>query len=181
MVTTLRSPTSAASIMHEATGTRSTQTVQAEHAPRSQPIFVPVRSSGPRKTSASVACPEIATDRCTPFTLRAIVEGAECVPAPVAPAAATLAGAHNPVSNTATPVIAAPVPLRNSRRVIPLVGPFAAILTSFNIAPTIPLARKCALIGIKALICLAHRLHRATLIIVRQFDEHSRTIGAMSQ
>ena len=55
IVVTARGPTSTASIMQEQTGVPSSQTVQAEHAPRLQPIFVPVSPSGPRRTSASVA------------------------------------------------------------------------------------------------------------------------------
>ena len=54
IVVTLRAPTSMANIMQEQTGAPSSQTVQAEQAPRLQAIFVPVRPSGPRSTSASV-------------------------------------------------------------------------------------------------------------------------------
>ena len=67
---TARGPTSTAKVMHEQTGIPSSQTVQAEHAPRLQAILVPVRPSGPRKTSASVARDSISTVRSTPFTRR---------------------------------------------------------------------------------------------------------------
>src|SRR5208337_1214093 len=65
-----RGPTSTANIMQEQTGVPSSQTVQAEHAPRLQAIFVPVRPSGPRKTSASVARDSTFIVRSTPFTWR---------------------------------------------------------------------------------------------------------------
>ena len=58
--------------MQEATGVPSSHTVQAEQAPRSQPILVPVRSSGPRNTSASVALGSTLTSRVTPFTVNVI-------------------------------------------------------------------------------------------------------------
>src|SRR6267142_2457511 len=50
-VVTLRLPTSMARVMQEHTGVLSTMTVHAEHAPRSQTIFVPVICNSSRKSS----------------------------------------------------------------------------------------------------------------------------------
>lgn len=49
MVVIFRAPTSRASTMQEQTGAPSSQTVQAEHAPRSQAILVPVSSNCSRR------------------------------------------------------------------------------------------------------------------------------------
>ena len=68
MVVIALSPTSMARIEHDATGAPSSSTVQAEQEPRSQPIFVPVKSSGPRNTSANVARGSTATVRVAPLT-----------------------------------------------------------------------------------------------------------------
>ncbi len=67
IVVTSRPRTSIASIMHEQIGFPSIQTVQAQHAPVLQAILVPVRSSGPRSTSASVMRGGICSVREDPF------------------------------------------------------------------------------------------------------------------
>src|SRR5271157_2057587 len=90
--------------MQEQTGVPSSQTVQAEHAPRLQAIFVPVRPSGPRRTSASVARESTFTGRSAPFTLRTmswteLLEGAAASPAEAF-------GARNPRDAWATHALA---------------------------------------------------------------------------
>ncbi len=67
-----RSPTSTASIMQEQTGNPSSQTVQAEQAPRSHPILVPVRPSGSRSASAKVIRGSISNLCESPLTSRSI-------------------------------------------------------------------------------------------------------------
>ena len=96
---TARGPTSTANVMQEQTGVPSSQTVQAEHAPRLHAIFVPVRPSGPRKTSASVARDSTFTWRSTPFTCRTMswIEASIGAAAPSAGAFAINAAAPTPI------------------------------------------------------------------------------------
>src|SRR5450755_2804015 len=89
MVVIFRPPTSTASSMHEATGTRSSHTVQAEHEPRSQPIFVPVNPSASRSASTSVVDGSTETSRSSPLTFKVI----PAVPGPTTGEAVTLATA----------------------------------------------------------------------------------------
>jgi hypothetical protein len=72
IVVTARLPTPIASTMHDATHAPSSHTVQAELAPRSQPLFAPLTSSGPRSTSANVAFGSTRTERTTPLPVSAI-------------------------------------------------------------------------------------------------------------
>jgi hypothetical protein len=51
-------------------GSLSSQTVHAEQAPRSQPIFVPVRPRSLRRTSTSVVAGSSRTEMFRPFTDR---------------------------------------------------------------------------------------------------------------
>ena len=55
MVVMSRPAASTARMVQEQTGSPSSQTVQAEHAPRLQPILVPVNPSGPRRASTRVS------------------------------------------------------------------------------------------------------------------------------
>jgi len=72
MVVTFWLPTSTASSMHEQTGFASSHTVHAEQAPRSQPIFVPVKPSGPRRASANVMRGSTVSLCTSPLTCRSI-------------------------------------------------------------------------------------------------------------
>jgi len=111
IVVTARGPSSTAGSMHDATGAPSSQTVQAEQAPRSQPILVPVRSSGPRSTSASVTRGSTFTARATPLTVKV----SDTTPGP------TIAGSSAATALRASPSsamlpAATPAPPRNDRR-----------------------------------------------------------------
>ena len=111
MVVTARAPTSIASIMQEATGAPSSQTVQAEQAPRSQPILVPVRSSGPRSTSARVVRGWTCRWWCLPLTVS--VSGAAPGPA-IGGGSAAAAGCAS--GRRAAPPTATLAPVRKERR-----------------------------------------------------------------
>jgi len=69
---TERPATSMANVMQDTTGTPSSRTVHAEHAPQLHAIWVPVRPSGPRNASASVVHGGTATVRLAPLIRRDI-------------------------------------------------------------------------------------------------------------
>ncbi len=73
MVVMSRPPASTARMVQEQTGSPWSQTVQAEQAPRLQPIFVPVNPSGPAKGLGEGRA-RLDLER----TIRAVHPGARC-------------------------------------------------------------------------------------------------------
>src|SRR5450830_973359 len=115
MVVTDRSPTSIARTIQEAIGVPSSHTVHAEQAPRSQPIFVPVKSSGPRNASASVMCGGTAMVRTAPL----IRSGSGTASGPIIAASAFFSARAVDAARlvwSMTPPAVAPAPVRNDRR-----------------------------------------------------------------
>ncbi len=106
-----RAPTSIASIMQEQTGAPSSQTVQAEHAPRLHAILVPVSPSGPRSASASVIWFGARNARSAPFTLSAIISGPD-----VSTAGAEEIAAAGIAFVAAAPTLASADPRNNALR-----------------------------------------------------------------
>ena len=113
------------------TGAPSSQTVQAEHAPRSHPILMPVRPRVPRNASASVARGSTRGDRAIPLTssMMGIVSAAAVAELASCAIALSLSVAR------ATPMMAACAAVRvensrNERRDNPEPSPPGALLAS---------------------------------------------------
>src|ERR1019366_7639072 len=112
----VRLPTSIASIIQAAIGFPSSQTVQAEQAPRSQPTLVPVKSSESRNASANVVFGSMNSECDTLFTSSVSGTG----PGPTASRSAACASEARKSGNVVSSitVLAAPIPepLKNDRR-----------------------------------------------------------------
>src|SRR5215211_2935283 len=116
MVVTCLPRTSNANVIQLATTSPSTHTVQAEQAPRSQPILVPVRPRLSRKTSANIVPGSTRTGSVRPLTDKesATAPGpSTCGGLMRSPAAA---GTPKPPSRSATLAAESPAPLKNVRR-----------------------------------------------------------------
>ena len=102
----------ARAVMQEATGAPSSQTVQAEQAPRSQPILVPVSSSASRKASARVVLGSTESAQGVPLTLRVMGTAS----GPTVSSSAACATPSGRVSSKTVVAAPTPEPRRNERR-----------------------------------------------------------------
>src|SRR2546423_4422977 len=143
MVVRARSDASIASVMQEQTGTSSTQTVQAEHEPRSQTTFVPVNPRSKRNASANVVRGSTFSFSSLPLT-RSVMATASGPTTTGADATADPSCApRRPESMMAAPAAVKPAPLRNPRRVTPCDLSFVPSLSTYFGISSAPMNFEC--------------------------------------
>jgi len=102
------------SIMQAQTGKPSSQTVQAEQAPRLHAILVPVRPKGPRSASASVMLGSARSVRVAPLTSNVI--GTASGPTPADPTFSACDPATSVSLSMVAPAVVRAEPRRKERR-----------------------------------------------------------------